>query len=54
MSHMLLGPTWGIVLIASITGIITLACWILMFRFLLHPGEHNPDHAKYGVLRDDR
>lgn len=54
MSHMLMGPTWGIVLIASVTGVVNLGCWVLMFWFLFRPGEASPQHAKYGILRDDR
>ncbi|MGH8146535.1 MAG: hypothetical protein ACREPY_09390 [Rhodanobacteraceae bacterium] len=54
MHNMLMGPLWGVVTIASITGVITIACWVMMFRFLLHPGEKNRHHAKYDILRNDR
>ena len=53
VTHMLMGPLWGVVAIASITGAVTLGCWVMMFWFLFRPGEQNRHHAKYGILRDD-
>ncbi len=54
MQNMLMGPMWGIIAVATVVGLVTLACFIAMFRYLTHPGEHNPDHPKYSILRRDR
>ncbi len=54
MHNMLMGPTWGIILVATVTGIVTLGCFIAMFKFLTHPGERDPNHPKYSILRRDR
>lgn len=54
MHNMLMGPTWGIILVATVTGIVTLGCFIAMFRYLTHPGERDPRHPKYDILRRDR
>jgi hypothetical protein len=52
--HHLSGPLWGNLVIIGIAGAITLACFVAMFWMLLRPGENNPRHPKYVVLRDDR
>jgi hypothetical protein len=52
--HHLIGPFWGNIIIIGITGAITVACFVAMCRMLLRPGEVDPDHPKYLVLRDDR
>jgi hypothetical protein len=52
--HHLIGPLWGNVIIISIAGAITIGCFVAMFRMLLRPGETDPQHPKYSVLRDDR
>ncbi len=54
MHHHLSGPLWGNLVIIGIAGAITLACFVAMFWMLLRPGENNPRHPKYVVLRDDR
>ena len=52
--HHLIGPFWGNVVIIGIAGAITLACFVAMFWMLRHPGETDPHHPKYAVLRRDR
>lgn len=54
MHNMMMGPLWGIVAVASIGGLITIGCFVAMFWLIFHPGEKNPHHAKYDILRDDR
>lgn len=54
MHNMLMGPLWGIIAVAVVVGVATLACFIAMFKYLAHPGESNPNHPKYSVLRRDR
>ncbi|HEX7338684.1 MAG TPA: hypothetical protein VF271_01995 [Rhodanobacteraceae bacterium] len=54
MHHMLMGPTWGIIAVASVAGIITIACFALMFWWIFKPGEKDPHHPKYDILRNDR
>ena len=54
MHHHLIGPFWGNVIIIGIAGAITVACFVAMFWMLLHPGETDPHHPKYVVLRHDR
>jgi hypothetical protein len=52
--HHLTGPFWGNVMIIAIAGAITVGCFVAMFWMLLRPGESNPNHPKYLVLRRDR
>ncbi|HUH32000.1 MAG TPA: hypothetical protein VLZ55_11670 [Rhodanobacter sp.] len=54
MHHHLIGPFWGNVAVIGIAGVITVACFVVMFWLLLRPGEKDPQHPKYAVLRDDR
>lgn len=54
MHNMLMGPLWGIITIATVVGVITLACFIAMVRYLVRPGEEDPHHPKYDILRRDR
>ena len=54
MHHHLIGPYWGNVIIIGIAGAITVACFVAMFRMLRYPGETDPHHPKYMVLRHDR
>ncbi|CAM5231514.1 hypothetical protein [Rhodanobacter lindaniclasticus] len=54
MQHMLMGPLWGIVAVASIAGVITVGCFVAMFWMIFRPGEKDPHHAKYDILRPDR
>jgi len=50
MHDALSGPLWGNVIIVAVTGVITLGCFVVMFRMLLHPGETDRRHPKYEVL----
>jgi hypothetical protein len=52
--HHLIGPYWGNVIIIGIAGAITVACFAAMLWMLRHPGETDPHHPKYAVLRHDR
>lgn len=54
MHHELIGPHWGNAFILGVAGVITIACFLAMFRMLQHPGESDPQHPKYSVLRHDR
>ena len=54
MHHHLIGPLWGNIVIISLAGIITMACFVAMCWMLIRPGEKNHNHPKYSVLRDDR
>jgi hypothetical protein len=54
MHHHLIGPYWGNVIIIGIAGAITIACFAAMFWMLRNPGETDPHHPKYSVLRHDR
>jgi len=54
MHHALNGPFWGNVIVICLAGAITVACFAAMLRMLLHPGETDRHHPKYGILRDDR
>ena len=54
MHNMMMGPMWGIIAIATFTGAITLGCFVAMFKFLIRPGEKDPHHLKYDILRPDR
>lgn len=54
MDHHLIGPLLGNVVIIAVAGAITLACFVVMFRMLFHPGETDRHHPKYDILRDDR
>lgn len=54
MHNMMMGPLWGIIAIATFTGVITLGCFVAMFKFLIRPGEKDPRHPKYDILRPDR
>ena len=53
MHHHLTGPFWGNVGLIGIAGAITVACFAAMLRMLLRPGETDPSHPKYLVLRHD-
>ncbi len=54
MHHHLMGPFWGNVAIIAIAGAITIGCFVAMFRMIFRPGEKDPHHAKYDILRSDR
>jgi hypothetical protein len=54
MDHHMAGPLLGNLVIIAISGVITVWCFVTMFRMLLHPGETDRHHPKYDILRDDR
>ncbi|HTN64197.1 MAG TPA: hypothetical protein VL147_22025 [Devosia sp.] len=55
MQHfMMAGPWLGNLTILVLSGSITLGCFAAMFWMLLRPGEADPHHPKYEILRDDR
>jgi hypothetical protein len=54
MHHHLIGPMWGNVIIIVIAGAVAASCFVAMFWMLLRPGEGDPRHPKYLVLRRDR
>jgi uncharacterized membrane protein YedE/YeeE len=54
MHNMMMGPWWGIVAVASVAGVITIGCFAAMFRMIFRPGETDPRHAKYDILRPGR
>jgi hypothetical protein len=54
MHHPLTGPLWGNIVIIGVAGAVTIACFAAMFWMLLRPGEVDPSHPKYLVLRHDR
>ena len=49
-----MGPMLGNITIFTIGGLITLGCYVYAIWLLIHPGEHDKHHPKYGVLDDDR
>ncbi|MFO1364791.1 MAG: hypothetical protein U1F45_20410 [Burkholderiales bacterium] len=53
MQHELIGPLWGNVVIVALAGLVTVACFVVMFRLLLRPGETDRRHPKHDILRDD-
>lgn len=52
--HGFSGPLIGNVLVAGAAGLLTLLCFVVALRLLVHPGENDPSHPKYRVLRPDR
>jgi hypothetical protein len=54
MSHHLIGPLWGNIIIIVVVGLITAGCFVAMCWMLIRPGEHDRQHSKYSILRDDR
>jgi hypothetical protein len=54
MHDHLAGPTWGNVIIIALAGAVALSCIVAMVRMLLRPGENDPEHPKYTILREDR
>jgi hypothetical protein len=53
MHDHLIGPLWGNVIILTLAGAITVACFAAMFWMILRPGEKDPDHPKYDILTQD-
>lgn len=54
MHHELAGHLLGNVVIIGVGGFVTIACFVLMFRMLVWPGETNRRHPKYDIFGDDR
>ena len=54
MHHHLVGPFWGNLILIAAAGAVTLACFVAVFRMLMHPGEADRNHPKYEILRDDQ
>lgn len=54
MQNIMMGPLWGIIAISAFGGIVTIACFALMFWLIFRPGERDPHHPKYDILRRDR
>ncbi len=54
MHAMMEGPLWGVIAVASVAGVVAAACFVLMFWFIFKPGEKDPHHPKYEILRRDR
>lgn len=54
MTHHLIGPLWGNVIIIALAGAVTLGCFVAMFRMLLRPGETDRRHPKYAIFHDKR
>lgn len=52
--HALAGPFLGNVLVASLSGLVTVACFVVAMRLLIRPGEGDPKHPKYRILSADR
>jgi hypothetical protein len=44
----------GILIVGGAAALITLACFVAAVWMLIHPGEIDPRHPKYIVLRHDR
>lgn len=43
----------GNIIIISIAGAITVACFVAAAWMLVHPGERDRRHPKHQVMRDD-
>ncbi|MGH8191680.1 MAG: hypothetical protein ACREP2_09565 [Rhodanobacteraceae bacterium] len=54
MQNIAMGPFWGIVAVSVLGGIVTIGCFAIMFRLIFRPGEIDPHHPKYEILRRDR
>ena len=54
MEHHLAGPMIGIFIVGGAAALITLGCFVAAMWLLIHPGETDPRHPKYIVLRHDR
>lgn len=52
--HGLVGPALGNILVAGVAGAVTVWCIVVAARMLIRPGEADPNHPKYRVLRADR
>jgi hypothetical protein len=54
MQHDMAGPLWGNIVVLTIGGAITVACFAAMVWMLFRPGERDPRHVKNEILREDR
>ncbi|HEX7382565.1 MAG TPA: hypothetical protein VF265_10485 [Nevskiaceae bacterium] len=54
VQNIMMGPLWGIIAITMFGGTVTIACFVAMFWFIFRPGEVDPRHVKYEILRRDR
>jgi hypothetical protein len=54
MHDHLAGPTWGNVIIIVVAGAVAIGCIVAMVWMLLRPGENDPEHPKFTILREDR
>jgi hypothetical protein len=55
MHHALIDPSDPLGLAIVVLGTISTAwSFVLAFRMTLWPGEHDPDHPKYEIFREDR
>lgn len=52
--HGLAGPLLGNIIVATLAGIVTLACIVVAVRLLIRPGELDPNHPKRRILQTDR
>ena len=48
------GSVLGNAIVIALTGMVTLACIVAACWMVIRPGERNPDHPKYRILRADR
>ncbi len=54
MDHEITGPLIGRIIVAISFGSITLVCIGVALKMLFRPGERDPHHPKYRILRKDR
>lgn len=54
MAHDIAAPVLGNMIIISISGVVTVCCFAIMLWMLFRPGETDPRHPKYEILRKDR
>jgi len=52
--HGLMGPMLGNLLVGGAAAVVTIVCFIVAARLLIHPGERDPSHPKYRILAADR
>ena len=51
MTHV---STLSVILVAGVTGVVSLWCVVAALKMLLRPGETEPDHPKRRILAPDR
>ncbi len=54
MDHSLTGSLFDHLVAATIAGAVTLVCIGAALKMLFRPGEKDPRHPKYLVMRNDR